>query len=145
VSKRILIADQDDDALAGLAHLLTGMGYEVALAGSAAQAVTVAEQFLPDVALLDLSMPFADGLAAARALRNLPTGPAMLLVALTGWGQPQHRAMTQRAGFDVHLVKPVSADQLDFILCHPRNVVYRRCCDASKTLVRWFLSPPCLH
>ncbi|KND59557.1 Two-component hybrid sensor and regulator [Candidatus Burkholderia verschuerenii] len=116
MSKRILIADDDDDALAGLAHLLSGMGHDVALAANGAQAVEVATQFAPDVVILDLGMPLVDGLAAARALRQLPTGRAMLLVALTGWGQPQHREMTQDAGFDVHLVKPISADQLFFIL-----------------------------
>ncbi|SAL05068.1 histidine kinase [Caballeronia calidae] len=116
MSKRILIADDDDDALAGLAHLLNGMGHEVALAANGAQAVEVAAQFDPEVVILDLGMPIVDGLAAARALRGLPNGPAMMLVALTGWGQPQHREMTQDAGFDVHLVKPISADQLQFIL-----------------------------
>jgi CheY-like chemotaxis protein len=116
VSKRILIADDDDDALAGLANLLTGMGHEVALAADGARAVEVAGQFDPEVVILDLGMPFVDGLAAARELRRLPSGHAMMLVALTGWGQPQHREMTQAAGFDVHLVKPISADQLHFIL-----------------------------
>jgi CheY-like chemotaxis protein len=116
MTKRILIADDDDDALAGLANLLNGMGHIVALAADGAQAVHVAQQFSPEVVILDLGMPLLDGLAAAQALRASPNGGAMLLVALTGWGQPQHRAMTQDAGFDVHLVKPISADQLTFIL-----------------------------
>lgn len=83
MSKRILIAD-DDDALAGLAHLLQGMGHEVALAGNAAHAVEVAAQFEPEVVILDFGMPFVDGLDAARELRRLPNGPAMMLVVLTG-------------------------------------------------------------
>jgi CheY-like chemotaxis protein len=116
VSKRILIADDDDDALSGLANLLTGMGHEVALAANGAQAVEVAVQFDPEVVILDLGMPLVDGLAAARALRRLPNGHAIMLVALTGWGQPQHRELTNDAGFDVHLVKPISGDQLQFIL-----------------------------
>ncbi|WP_250473270.1 response regulator [Caballeronia sp. GAFFF1] len=116
MTKRILIADDDDDALAGLANLLNGMGHEVALAANGAQAVEVAAQFAPEVVILDLGMPLVDGLAAARALREAPNGAAMLLVALTGWGQPQHRDMTLEAGFDIHLVKPISADQLQFIL-----------------------------
>jgi CheY-like chemotaxis protein len=116
VSKRILIADDDDDTLAGLANLLNEMGHEVAFSAGGAQAAEVAEKFAPDVVILDLGTPFIDGLAAARLLRALPNGYAMLLVALTGWGQPQHREMTLAAGFDVHLVKPISADQLDFIL-----------------------------
>jgi CheY-like chemotaxis protein len=116
VSKRILIADDDDDALAGLANLLGGMGHEVAFASDGAKAADVAQRFAPDVVIVNLGTPIVDGLAAARALRGLPNGYAMLLVALTGWGQPQHREMTQAAGFDVHLVKPISADQLQFVL-----------------------------
>ena len=116
MTKRILIADDDDDALVGLSNLLNGMGHEVALAANGAQAVEVAQQFEPEVVILDLGMPLMDGLAAARALRSLPNGRALLIVALTGWGQPQHHEMTHDAGFDVHLVKPVSTDQLGFIL-----------------------------
>jgi CheY-like chemotaxis protein len=116
VAKRILIADDDDDALAGLANLLNGMGHEIAFASDGEKAVEVARQFTPEVVILDLGMPLVDGLAAARALRGLPNGYAMLLVALTGWGQPQHREMTQAAGFDMHLVKPITADQLQFVL-----------------------------
>ncbi len=84
MTKRILIAD-DDDALAGLANLLTGMGHEVAQAANGARAVEVAAQFSPDVVILDFGMPLVDGLAAARALRALPRGKEMLLAALTGW------------------------------------------------------------
>lgn len=116
MTKRVLIADDDDDALSGLANLLTGLGHQVAQAACGAQALDVARQFAPDVVILDLGMSPMDGLSAARALRALPEGSAMLLVALTGWGQPQHHAMTQEAGFDIHLVKPVSIDQLGFIL-----------------------------
>lgn len=121
MNRRILIADDDDDALSCLATLLNAMGHEVALAANGAQAVQVAEQFAPDVVILDLGMPLLDGLEAARTLRDSSHGHSMLLVALTGWGQPQHHSMTQEAGFDVHLVKPVSADQLGFILSmtHP--------------------------
>ena len=94
MTKRVLIADDDDDALSCLANLLTGLGHQVAQAACGAQALDVARQFAPDVVILDLGMSPMDGLSAARALRALPEGPAMLLVALTGWGQPQHHAMT---------------------------------------------------
>lgn len=116
MTKRVLIADDDDDALSCLASLLTGLGHQVAQACSGMQALDVVRQFGPEVVILDLGMSPMDGLSAARALRALPDGASMLLVALTGWGQPQHHEMTQEAGFDVHLIKPVSIDQLGFIL-----------------------------
>ncbi|WP_423915572.1 response regulator [Caballeronia sp.] len=121
MTKRVLIADEDDDALSGLANLLIGLGYQVAQASCESQALDVARQFGPEVVILDLGKSPINGLSCARAFRALPNGSAMLLVALTGWGQPQLRAMTQEAGFDIHLVKPVSIDQLGFILSmtHP--------------------------
>jgi CheY-like chemotaxis protein len=121
MSKRVLIADDDDEALNCLANLLSGLGHQVAQAACGARALEVARQFAPDVVILDLGMSPVDGLAAARTLRALPGGQAILLIALTGWGQPQHYEMTQAAGFDMHLVKPVSVDQLGFVLSmtHP--------------------------
>jgi CheY-like chemotaxis protein len=121
MTKRILIADEDDDALSCLANLLMGLGYQVAQASCCSHALDVARQFDPDVVILDLGKTPTTGLPAARALRALPDGAGLLIVALTGWGQPQLHEMTQAAGFDIHLVKPVSIDQLGFILSmtHP--------------------------
>jgi CheY-like chemotaxis protein len=116
MSKRILLADDDDDARSGLATLLEGMGYDVALAHSGAEALEVAARFRPRVAIVALDMPELNGTAAARQLRAQSAGRALLLIALTGWGSPQQRDPALTAGFDVHLVKPVSIDQLNFIL-----------------------------
>ena len=62
--------------------------------------------FTPDAALLDIGLPVMDGYALARALRGRL--PGLKLVALTGYGQPDDRARSTAAGFDAHLVKPVS-------------------------------------
>jgi CheY-like chemotaxis protein len=66
--------------------------------------------------LIDVGAPLLDGLSAARTMRELVGQSALLLIALTGWGQPQYREMALAAGFDVHLVKPVGVDQLGFLL-----------------------------
>jgi CheY-like chemotaxis protein len=121
VRKRILIADHDDDALTGLVNLLEEMGFEVGLARSAGDALKAAERLWPDVAILDMDTPELEELAAARQLRELAAGRALLLIALTGWGQPQYREMALAAGFDVHLVKPVGMDQLNFIVSMTRE------------------------
>jgi CheY-like chemotaxis protein len=68
----------------------------------------VAESFAPQVVLLDLGMPRMDGYETARHIRGRWWGRNATLVALTGWGQQQDRQRTSDAGFDVHLVKPVS-------------------------------------
>jgi len=116
VHKSILIVGRDDDALAGLANLLEEMGYDLTLAHTAADALSIAERRWPDAAILDIDGPELDGLATSRQLRDMAGERSLLLIALTGWGQPQYRDMALAAGIDVHLVKPVGEDQLSFIL-----------------------------
>jgi len=74
----------------------------------------------PDVVLLDLGMPDMDGFEVASRIRKQPELVGIVLVALTGWGQPEDRRATRAAGFDLHLVKPVSPPELrDLIALRP--------------------------
>lgn len=113
---RILIADDNEDSLASLALLLQHLGYEVLTASDGVKAVTAAATFSPDIVLLDLGMPLLDGYEACRRIRAQPQGAAVVLVALTGWGQDDDMRRSRAAGFDHHLVKPVSPDALDSFL-----------------------------
>jgi CheY-like chemotaxis protein len=115
MGRRILIADDNQNALAGIAHVLRELGHDVSTAVNGLDALRQAPAYRPDVVILDLGMPEMDGLEAGRRLRR-EFGPALLLIALTGWGQDFHREWTCEAGFDVHLVKPLDIDQLTFIL-----------------------------
>ena len=114
--KRILIVDRDADALSGLACLIESMGYEAQATRDAGEALSIAREQLPDAALIDMGAPQLEGLATARELRDIAGKRPLLLIALTGWGQPQYREMAMAAGYDVHWVKPVGADQLNFLL-----------------------------
>ncbi len=114
--KRILIVDSDADALSGLACLIESMGYEAQATRDAGEALSIAREQLPDAALIDMGAPQLEGLATARELRDIAGKRPLLLIALTGWGQPQYREMAMAAGYDVHWVKPVGADQLNFLL-----------------------------
>ncbi len=114
--KRIVIADRDDDSLSCLTNLLDELGYDVLAVHDAAEALNLAQRNWPDAMVLDIGTPQLEGLAVARRLRELAANRPLLLIALTGWGQPQYRDMALEAGFDVHLVKPVGLDQLGFIL-----------------------------
>ena len=114
--KRVLIVDRDRDARAGLANLLESMGYDALVAGTAEEALGVAARFEPDAAFVDIGAPQLDGGRLARALRETVAKRSLLLIALTGWGQPQYREMALAAGYDVHWVKPISSDQLSFLL-----------------------------
>jgi signal transduction histidine kinase len=110
--RRILVADDNADAVDALALLLQLAGHEVRTAHDGVEALEVAETFDPEVVLLDLGMPRMDGYEAARRLRQRFPGNRVTLVAVTGWGQQQDRQRTAEAGFDVHLVKPVSDTDL---------------------------------
>ena len=104
---RILLADDNRDALDSLATLLQCDGHEVHTAGDGAEALEVAAQCRPDVVLLDIGMPKLDGYEVARRIRAEPWGKNAILIALTGWGQDDDRRRSRDAGFDSHLVKPV--------------------------------------
>jgi CheY-like chemotaxis protein len=77
-----------------------------------AAAFAAAAQSPPDVAFIDLNMPYPDGIDLARMIRTAPWGSSIRLVALTGMGQPADLERTRAAGFDKHLVKPVAPDDL---------------------------------
>lgn len=86
------------------------LGHEVAVVHDGPAALTAVERFRPDLAVLDVGLPQMDGHELARRLRALV--PECRLIALTGYGQEADRARSMEAGFDVHLVKPVSLAQL---------------------------------
>jgi signal transduction histidine kinase len=116
VQRRILVADDNEDARESLAALLALSGHEVFRAQDGSVALESAERHRPHVALLDIGMPYANGYEVARRIRGQPWGRDMVLVALTGWGQESDRRQSHEAGFDSHLTKPVDPDVLDELL-----------------------------
>lgn len=108
VARRIVVADDNQDAALSLAALLELQGHEVVTAFDGMEAVERVRKTNAQIVILDLGMPNMNGLEAAQAIRALPNGAQIKLVALTGWGQESDRQRTQAAGFDRHLVKPVS-------------------------------------
>ncbi|HET7670099.1 MAG TPA: PAS domain-containing protein [Burkholderiales bacterium] len=102
---RVLVADDNRDAADSLARLLGAYGHEVRVAYDGLSAIQLFDQFAPDVAVLDIGMPGADGYEVARRLRA-KHGAAPHLIALTGWGQEHDRARALAEGFDKHLTKP---------------------------------------
>jgi signal transduction histidine kinase len=110
--RRVLVVDDNTDAADALAALLRLSGHDVLTAGDGVEALRVGEAMEPDVVLLDLAMPRLNGVETAGSIRELPWGRHVGLVALTGCGQPRDYEMTTSAGFDAHLVKPVTHDDL---------------------------------
>jgi PAS domain S-box-containing protein len=112
VKRRILIVDDSQDSTDSLAMVMQSYGHEVCTAYDGGQAILMAEQFRPEVALIDLGMPNIDGYEVCRRIREQSWGTGMLLIAQTGWGQEFDRRRTKAAGFDHHLVKPLDLDVL---------------------------------
>lgn len=113
---RVLVADDNSDALESLAMLLELSGHRVYTASDGQQTLESAERHRPEIALIDIGMPVLDGYEVARRIRAQAWGQQIMLVALTGWGQDSDRFRAREAGFDLHLVKPVELDKLAKVL-----------------------------
>jgi CheY-like chemotaxis protein len=115
-ARRILIVDDNADAASSLAMLLQVQGNEVHTAADGLAGLEAAERLRPDVVLLDLGMPRMNGYDACRAIRSQAWSAKAKLVALSGWGQEEHKARARDAGFDHFLVKPVAPEALRQLL-----------------------------
>jgi CheY-like chemotaxis protein len=118
--RRVLVVDDNHDAAESLAMLLGLEGHEICTAHDGADAVKTAERVRPDVVLMDIGLPIVNGYEACRQIRTHAWGTAMVMVALTGWGQEDDRERSRAAGFDRHLVKPVDHAELSRIVASAR-------------------------
>jgi CheY-like chemotaxis protein/anti-sigma regulatory factor (Ser/Thr protein kinase) len=119
VCRKILVADDNQDAANTLALLLRLAGHDVRTAHGGQAALTLAHDFQPEFALLDIGMPDLDGYEVARQLRLTDSGKKVRLIALTGWAQDEDKRRAHEAGFDHHLTKPVDPHRLDTLLARP--------------------------
>ncbi|MFL6694317.1 MAG: response regulator, partial [Ramlibacter sp.] len=111
-SRRILVADDNADALETMATLLEMEGHRVDVAPDGERALAAAQAMRPDVAVLDIGMPGLNGYEVARRIRSEPWGAGIRLIALTGWGQAEDVERAHAAGFDHHVTKPVDLHAL---------------------------------
>jgi two-component system, chemotaxis family, CheB/CheR fusion protein len=113
---KILVVDDNRDAADTCAMLLEASGHHVQTAYTGRQALELARAFRPHAMLLDIGLPDLDGYRLAQQIRATPWGRSAVLVAVTGWGQEEDRQRAVAAGFDHHLVKPISADTVETLL-----------------------------
>ncbi|VXB31518.1 ATP-binding protein [Massilia sp. 9I] len=113
---KVLVVDDNVDAAQVLAMVVGAQGHELRVEHGSHEALALAEDFAPDLCLLDIGLPEMDGYELARRLRQLPGTAHATLVAVTGYGQDQDRKNSAAAGFDHHLVKPVDMAALDKIV-----------------------------
>lgn len=114
--RRLLLVDDNADAVAALAELLAISGHEVHTAPDGLSGMEAARRLRPDAVLLDLALPGLDGYETARRLRADPDLDGTLLIALSGWAGPEDRLRSAEAGFDHHLAKPVPHARLEEVL-----------------------------
>ncbi|HEX5055024.1 MAG TPA: response regulator [Gammaproteobacteria bacterium] len=116
---RVLVVDDNRDAADSMAAMIGVLGNEVRASYSGFDVPTLAESFRPELVLLDIGMPGMNGYEVCRELRKTQ-GDAMHIVALTGYGQESDRNQSEAAGFDEHLVKPITLDSLQRVLAAAR-------------------------
>jgi len=109
---RILVADDDRDAVGTLLELLREEGHETRGVYTGLDVLDSVRDFAPDAVLLDIGMPHISGYEVARELRLRYASARPLLIAVTGRAQPSDRVLAQLAGFDHHIAKPYDPAQL---------------------------------
>jgi signal transduction histidine kinase len=110
--KRVLVVDDNRDAAETLAMMIELLGHDVRWLFDPHAVVAEIATFQPEIVFLDVGMPGLSGYELTRQIRGLPGGDALLVVAVTGWGQPADRERTRDAGFDEHLVKPPAMEAI---------------------------------
>ena len=111
IQRKVLVVDDNVDAVESLALMLREMGHEVDFAYDGRSGVELCRRMRPHIVLLDLAMPGMSGHDAAKEIRRF-LGAGVRIIAVTGYGQEQHRRRSLEAGFDQHFVKPLDPDLL---------------------------------
>jgi len=109
---RVLVVDDNTDAADLLAITLNQAGYETTAVADGPTAIEAAQRLVPQIVILDIGLPGMTGYEVAKLMRKDPRLANMALIALTGWGTPEDKRKALAAGFDVHLTKPVAAEDL---------------------------------
>jgi CheY-like chemotaxis protein len=110
------VVDDNVDAAESVAALVRLWGHKVRLAHNGPEGFRAAEEFQPEVVLLDIGLPGMNGYDVARRLRQQPASRDALLIAVTGYGHEEDRRRSAGAGFDHHLTKPVDPEALQRLL-----------------------------
>ena len=120
-SLRVLVVEDSADTAEALGEAIEMAGHQVELALSGAEALKKAQVLRPEVVFLDIGLPGMSGFEVARHLRESQESAGAYIVALTGYGNAADRDGTAKAGFDRHMVKPISLEALEEALAQSRR------------------------
>jgi DNA-binding response OmpR family regulator len=112
---RVLVVDDYPGAADIASVLIRLLGHDARPAQSGSEAVAVANEYDPELVVLDLALPDFDGYEVARRIRERQ-GQAPFIAALTGWDQPDKRVQSLASGIDMHVLKPACEENLTAIL-----------------------------
>lgn len=115
-SRRVLVVDDNLDSAETIALMAQLWGHDVRTAHTGQAALEMAEDYRPEVVLLDIGLPGMDGFEVARRLREQEWMTGVMLVAMTGYGQEEDRRRSREVGFDHHMVKPIDPATLQALL-----------------------------
>ena len=118
-SHRVVIVDDNEEIREMLTEVLELDGYAVEQAADGEEGLTRILSARPNAALIDIGLPGLDGYEVARRARAA-LGDSLVLVAMSGYGQAEDRARAVRAGFDTHITKPASVEEIQAALTAPR-------------------------
>lgn len=118
---KVLVVDDNKDAADTVSMLLQALGHDVRLAHDGKVALKTALDYRPDVILLDIGLPGADGFQVATWIRQEPALKDVLLIALTGYGRESDRQRSRDVGFNYHLVKPIDFSKIESLLSAATN------------------------
>ncbi|MCO5100218.1 MAG: response regulator [Burkholderiaceae bacterium] len=131
VQRRALVVDDNRDNAESLALLLRMQGDDVRTAHDGIAALEIGERFRPQIVLLDIGMPKMNGYETCREMRERAWGRDAIVIAQTGWGEPEDHARAMQAGFDAQLVKPIEFTALTELLATIDGRLRERDAEAS--------------
>jgi PAS domain S-box-containing protein len=114
--KRVLVVDDNEDAVTTMSALLERCGHETRIATDGLHAIEIAHEFEPDIVLLDIGLPGLDGFQVARRLRQIPACEEIPIVAVTGYARAWDRQQALQAGFSDHFAKPIDPKTLERVV-----------------------------
>jgi len=109
--RHVLVVDDNADAAHSLDMILKFSGHQTRVALDGTEGLKIAQDFHPEIVVLDIGMPGLNGFEVARRLRQM-LGDQVYIIALSGYGAAEDRQRALAAGFDVHMVKPIEIEQL---------------------------------
>lgn len=122
VAMRVLVVDDNVDSAKTMGWMMEMFGNEVHLAYTGPDALREAQEFKPQLVLMDIGLPGINGYEVCQTMRRMPELEDAVIVAQTGWGEREHKEMSKEAGFDHYLVKPVDMNALKKLVDTIRSV-----------------------